>query len=653
MAILLHPFFLFMLFISIFINSIDAANSFSLFTAKSAAANAAVAGGIGRPNPFTAKAAALRYWDRKIPDGGQNHPSFLTSKLSPLSAVDSATYSTLAGANPSSLTPHLPALCSAAHLLCAPAISSSLSSDSKDSNFISYENRNFTNYGTAAAGGANSFKNYSDSLNVPVDTFRRYSRDSAGHDESFASYSREGNVVTTNFTSYATAATGGAGSFSSYHKETNVPNLKFSNYNADANGHTHTFTSYADDTNSGDQSFSGYGKHGNDAPSSFTSYGNNSNVIGSTFTNYAEEANAAGDSFNTYGFNGNVPENNFKNYADEANAATETFTSYRDQSNVGDDSFRSYGDDGNNPTLKFSNYGNSFNEGSDRFQAYAENANNPNVSFKGYNGDITGFSSYSKTGVTFKNYKNSSVVPPNFSPEKMEETVTPVKSGKIVNRWVEPGKFFRESSLKEGTVMPMPDIRDKMPERSFLPRSIAEKLPFSATELSRIFGAPADTALGKAVADTIAECERKPSRGETKRCATSAEDMIDFAAEVIGSSAVPRSTETVDGSNGQILVGRVKGLNGGKVTKAVSCHQSLFPYLTYYCHSVPMVRVYEAEILAVDSKKRINRGVAICHLDTSDWSEGHGAFVALGFKPGEIEVCHWIFEGDMTWTVAD
>ncbi|KAM0938107.1 putative BURP domain-containing protein [Dioscorea sansibarensis] len=649
MAILLHRFFLFMLFISIFISSIDA-NSFTLFTAKSAAANAAAA---GRPNPFTAKAAALRYWDRKIPGGGRNHPSFLTSKLSPLSAVDTATYSTLAGANPSSLTPHLPALCSAAHLLCSPAISSSLASDSKDSNFVSYENRNFTNYGTAAAGGENSFKNYSDGLNVPVDTFRRYSRDSAGHEESFAFYAREGNVVTSNFSSYATAATGGEGRFTSYHQESNVPDLKFTNYNTDANGHTHTFSSYADDTNAGDQSFASYGKHGNAAPSSFTSYGNNSNVIGSTFTNYAEEANAAADSFASYGLNGNVPENNFKNYADEANVATETFSSYRDQSNVGDDSFQSYSNGGNHPTLKFSNYGNSFNEGSDHFKGYAMDANNPNVSFKGYNGDITGFSSYSKTGVNFKGYKNSSVVPPNFSPERMAETMTPVRSGKRVNRWVEPGKFFRESSLREGSVMPMPDIRDKMPERSFLPRSIAGKLPFNATELSGIFGAPADTALGKAVADTIAECERKPSRGETKRCATSVEDMIDFAAEVIGSSAMPRSTESADGSNGQILIGKVKGLNGGKVTKAVSCHQSLFPYLAYYCHSVPMVRVYEAEILAVGSKKRINRGVAICHLDTSDWSEGHGAFVALGFKPGEIEVCHWIFQGDMTWTASD
>jgi hypothetical protein len=27
--------------------------------------------------------------------------------------------------------------------------------------------------------------------------------------------------------------------------------------------------------------------------------------------------------------------------------------------------------------------------------------------------------------------------------------------------------------------------------------------------------------------------------------------------------------------------------------------------------------------------------------------------VALGFGPGRIEVCHWIFENDMTWSIAD
>ncbi|KAG2409389.1 Polygalacturonase-1 non-catalytic subunit beta AroGP1 Polygalacturonase [Vigna angularis] len=78
-------------------------------------------------------------------------------------------------------------------------------------------------------------------------------------------------------------------------------------------------------------------------------------------------------------------------------------------------------------------------------------------------------------------------------------------------------------------------------------------------------------------------------------------------------------------------------MNGGKVTKSVSCHHSLFPYLLYYCHSVPKVRVYEADLLDPESKAKINHGVAICHLDTTTWSPTHGAFVALGSGPGRIE----------------
>ncbi|KAJ4972950.1 hypothetical protein NE237_006124 [Protea cynaroides] len=48
------------------------------------------------------------------------------------------------------------------------------------------------------------------------------------------------------------------------------------------------------------------------------------------------------------------------------------------------------------------------------------------------------------------------------------------------------GKFFRESMLKQGTIMPMPDIKDKMPKRSSLPHSIASKLPFSSSRISEL-----------------------------------------------------------------------------------------------------------------------------------------------------------------------
>jgi hypothetical protein len=210
--------------------------------------------------------------------------------------------------------------------------------------------------------------------------------------------------------------------------------------------------------------------------------------------------------------------------------------------------------------------------------------------------------------------------------------------------------------LKKGSVMPMPDIRDKMPKRSFLPRSIISKLPFSTSkidQLKEIFHASDNSSMERIILDALEECERSPSPGETKRCAGSAEDMIDFATSVLGRNVAVRTTDNVNGSKKNIMIGSIKGINGGRVTRSVSCHQTLYPYLLYYCHSVPKVRVYEADLLDPNSKATINHGVAICHLDTSSWSPTHGAFLALGSGPGRIEVCHWIFENDMTWTIAE
>ncbi|KAM7263722.1 hypothetical protein ACFE04_001405 [Oxalis oulophora] len=113
--------------------------------------------------------------------------------------------------------------------------------------------------------------------------------------------------------------------------------------------------------------------------------------------------------------------------------------------------------------------------------------------------------------------------------------------------------------------------------------------------------------------------------------------MIDFVTLVLGNNVVVRTTKNTNGYSEVIMIGYVKGINGGRVTKSVSCHQSLYPYLLYYCHSVPKVRVYDVEILNAETKAKINQGTTICHLDTSTWSAGHGAFMALGSSPGKIE----------------
>ncbi|KMT10572.1 hypothetical protein BVRB_5g116940 [Beta vulgaris subsp. vulgaris] len=596
-----------------------------------------------KPNPFSAKASLIRYWNTHI---SNNHPkpSFLLSKASPLNAIDTAVFTKLVAEH--ALNTRLTSFCSAANLYCdfdtslQDQINRPAPPRKEDANFISYTNKQFTTYGRSRGGGVDSFKNYSDNINMPVNSFTRYSSNSAGHGEKFANYADNGNVANDSFMSYGAGGTGGLGEFKNYESNVNVPNLHFSSYSASGNNHKQSFGSYAEDTNSGTQVFTSYGKNGNGVPTEFNSYSKSSNIVGSTFASYGQLANAANDSFKGYGGSANNPHNTFKNYGSKVSSGVEGFENYREGANVGDDTFQNYLRDSTSTKASFVNYGKSFNQGIDKFKGYGKGAVNRHIDFKGY-GVNNSFSGYdnNKKGINFSGYTQSAPM-----------------DGSVVNKWVEEGKFFRESMLKPGTVMKMPNIEDKMPKRSFLPRVLSSKLPFSTSELVELrgtFKAKENSTLERVIVNALGECERPPSQGETKKCVASVEDMIDFAISVLGDNVVVRTTENVHGSGKQVVIGLVRGINGGKVTKSVSCHQSLLPYLLYYCHSVPKVRVYEADILDMENKSKINQGVAICHLDTSAWSAGHGAFLTLGSGPGLIEVCHWIFENDMTWAVAD
>lgn len=159
-------------------------------------------------NPFTPRAYLIRYWKKEISNESPK-PSFLLNKVSPLNAVESATFSKLAAQN--SLSTHLPSFCSSAKLLCFPDLSPSLEKHQGNVKFASYSNKNFTNYGTSRPGGFDSFKNYSDGDNLPVESFRRYSRSSVGHGDKFENYAPDSNVVDQSFHTYGTTATGGTG----------------------------------------------------------------------------------------------------------------------------------------------------------------------------------------------------------------------------------------------------------------------------------------------------------------------------------------------------------------------------------------------------------------------------------------------------------
>ncbi|KAK4788324.1 hypothetical protein SAY86_019643 [Trapa natans] len=221
---------------------------------------------------------------------------------------------------------------------------------------------------------------------------------------------------------------------------------------------------------------------------------------------------------------------------------------------------------------------------------------------------------------------------------------------------VRSGTFFRESQLRQGNVMHFPHIRDKMPPRSFLPRAVVSKLPFSMSRLAvilDIFDTSKNSTMQHEILKTLNDCERYAGPGETKRCLATAEDMVDFAISVMGSSRLMVRTTKINtnrrSSSPTVTIGSVKEMTGSRLTESsLSCHQLSYPYLLYYCHLFPNVRAYEVNIIDVAES-----AVAICHEDTSAWSPMHASFTVLEHGPGKIEVCHWIYENELVWTVSD
>ncbi|XP_051149124.1 polygalacturonase non-catalytic subunit AroGP3 [Andrographis paniculata] len=601
----------------------------------------------GAQNPFSPKGYAIRYWNNKIAKNGLPKPSFLIDKASPLTAADCAVFAKLAG-DATTLSGHLHDFCSKANLFCRFDSSPSLKKRKGNEDFDRYNDRDFSNYGSGRLGAGDSFRTYSEEFGLDTNNFRRYSRRSVGHSDGFASYARKKNMPEQSFNGYGTMSAGGKGEFSSYDEEVNVPHVKFIAYSGRTDGRRQTFKEYATDANSGEEGFAGYSKESNGDKNEFASYATNSNVVTSDFKRYREFGNGGNDSFSSYGFDTNVPQNTFQNYATKGNGGIEKFDNYRADTNGGSDEFNSYGKKSSGEAIDFQNYAGKNSGGNSTFTSYARDADGQTVDFKVYGQGRT-FKEYAKEGVMFSQYTNTSSA-------AMAAAAISGRGKKVNSSVVEPGRFFREEMLKKGTIMPMPDIRDKMPRRSFLPRSISSKLPFSTskiTELQKIFHAGKDSSMAKMMRNSLMECERAPNPNETKQCVASIEDMIDFATSVLGRNLTVRTTESTRGYNSKIMIGGVKGIGGGEVTASVSCHESSFPYLVYYCHAVPKVRVYEAEILDPESRARMNLGVAVCHLDTSSWSPTHGAFLALGPGPGKIEVCHWIFHNDMTWTAPN
>ncbi|XP_042482781.1 polygalacturonase non-catalytic subunit AroGP2-like [Macadamia integrifolia] len=211
--------------------------------------------------------------------------------------------------------------------------------------------------------------------------------------------------------------------------------------------------------------------------------------------------------------------------------------------------------------------------------------------------------------------------------------------------------YFRESMVKEGGFIPIPDLRDPMSYKSFLPRSLASKIPISFAhieDLKNLFGVVDESNMDEYIQETVDICDEKSSiLGVQSSCVTSAEDLIDFVVKKLGHHVHGWSTENVEGSYENVTIGVVKLIYENLSEPPALCHSLPFPFQVYYCHVLQEVKLYAVELHA---QRKVNHAIMACHYDTSTWNPNHLAFKLLGFGPGLIEVCHWINENGVVWT---
>ncbi|KAL4362926.1 hypothetical protein GQ457_04G000960 [Hibiscus cannabinus] len=89
------------------------------------------------------------------------------------------------------------------------------------------------------------------------------------------------------------------------------------------------------------------------------------------------------------------------------------------------------------------------------------------------------------------------------------------------------------NNFQAGKMLPI-FFPNKDPATSpFLPKKVAESIPFSSAklpEILRLFSIAPGSSLAKSLEDTLSKCEYAAAKGETKTCATSLESMLDFVS---------------------------------------------------------------------------------------------------------------------------
>lgn len=215
--------------------------------------------------------------------------------------------------------------------------------------------------------------------------------------------------------------------------------------------------------------------------------------------------------------------------------------------------------------------------------------------------------------------------------------------------------FFTINDLKLGKKIPIYfPKRDPLKSPPFLPKEKADKIPFSLKQLPQIlsyFSFPSNSPQAQAAKETLQQCERKPIIGETKFCATSMESMVNFVANAFGPKSLPKHLQTLHLTKSNVHFQNYTIFEAHEEIAAprlVACHTMPYPYAVYYCHYQEGDNNVLKIPLEGGNGDRVE-ALAICHMDTSQWSSSHPAFKVLKIKPGTIPVCHFFPADDFVW----
>ncbi|GLT50719.1 hypothetical protein SLA2020_241850 [Shorea laevis] len=141
--------------------------------------------------------------------------------------------------------------------------------------------------------------------------------------------------------------------------------------------------------------------------------------------------------------------------------------------------------------------------------------------------------------------------------------------------------------------MKIPKLAKNVNRAIFLPRQIADSMPFSSDKLLDIlkrFSVEPGSREATIIKQTIKDCQEIVV-GEEKQCPMSLESLVDISVSKLGkkiqvlSSEVERETKTQDFTIG-------KGVrNMGE--KQLICHKTGYPYAVYCCHPIRKTEVYK------------------------------------------------------------